>query len=68
MMNAEALCRERIDCPLRHAENGNCSLIGGFCTSVSSEICEALQNAYKKGYSDGVIEVQTRLGVHRNDV
>ena len=36
------------DCTMR-AENGNCLAIGGFCTSVSKEICEALQNAYKKG-------------------
>lgn len=36
------------DCTMR-SEIGNCLAIGGFCTSVSKEICEALQNAYTKG-------------------
>lgn len=44
---------ERQECPLRH-KNGNCSPVGGFCTSVNNEICTALHNAYTKGYSDGV--------------
>lgn len=35
-------------CTMR-SEIGNCIAIGGFCTSVSKEICEALQNAYAKG-------------------
>lgn len=36
------------DCPMR-SKIGNCLAMGGFCTSVSEEICEALQNAYTKG-------------------
>lgn len=36
------------DCTMR-SEIGNCLAIGGFCTSVSKETCEALQNAYTKG-------------------
>lgn len=36
------------DCAMR-SEIGNCLAIGGFCTSVSKEICEALQNAYARG-------------------
>ena len=39
---------KRIDCPMRH-ENGNCTVTGGFCTSVNDEICEALHNAYDCG-------------------
>lgn len=42
---------ERKDCPMRH-ENGNCLPCGGFCLAVNDEICEALQNAYRHGYSD----------------
>lgn len=42
---------ERKDCPMRH-ENGNCLSCGGFCLAVNDEICEALQNAYRHGYSD----------------
>ena len=36
------------ECHMRTAL-GNCDPIGGFCTSVSKEICEALQNAYTNG-------------------
>ena len=36
------------DCTMR-SEIGNCLAIGGFCTSVSKEICEGLQNAYTNG-------------------
>ncbi len=43
----------RRTCALRH-ENGNCLVIGGFCTSVNDEICTALQGAYKEGYCAGV--------------
>lgn len=38
------------DCAMRSDSLiGNCLAIGGFCTSVSREICEALQNAYARG-------------------
>ena len=46
---------ERINrpCLMRH-ENGNCISCGVFCTTVSDEICDALNNAFQKGYSTGV--------------
>lgn len=40
------------DCSQR-TDLGNCSSIGGFCTSVSYEICEALHSAYFAGYYEG---------------
>lgn len=42
----------RKDCLMRH-ENGNCNVIGGFCTAVNDPICEGLHNAYDCGYCDG---------------
>lgn len=33
---------------MRH-DNGNCLVAGGFCTSVSDSICEALHSAYDCG-------------------
>lgn len=39
----------RINCPMRHPDNGNCLVAGGFCTAVSDPICEALHNAYDCG-------------------
>lgn len=39
----------RINCPMRHPDNGNCTVAGGFCTAVSDPICEALHNAYDCG-------------------
>ena len=33
---------------MRHT-NGNCLVIGGFCTSVNDEICSGLRNAYAWG-------------------
>lgn len=44
----------RIDCPMRNPENGNCLSAGGFCTSLSDEICGALHNAYNRGYKDAI--------------
>lgn len=35
---------------MRHT-NGNCLVIGGFCTSVNDEICNGLRNAYACGAS-----------------
>lgn len=40
----------RENCPIRH-KNGNCSCIGGFCTSVNDNICQGLRNAYDRGKS-----------------
>lgn len=39
----------RKDCQMRH-ENGNCIVIGGFCTAVNDPICEGLHSAYDSGY------------------
>lgn len=47
----------RKDCPMRH-ENGNCTVAGGFCTSVNDPICEALHNAYNCGYRHSAIREQ----------
>ena len=44
---------DRKDCPMRH-ENGNCLVVGGFCTSVKDLICEIVQHAYTNGYHDGI--------------
>lgn len=40
---------DRKDCPMRHPDNGNCTVAGGFCTAVNDPICEALHNAYDCG-------------------
>lgn len=47
----------RKDCPMRH-ENGNCAVIGGFCTAVNDPICEGLHNAYDNGYRDAAIRAR----------
>lgn len=44
---------KRKDCPMRHYSNGNCLVCGGFCLAVKDEICQALQQAYEKGYRAG---------------
>lgn len=41
---------DRKECPMRHKENGNCLPNGGFCFAVNDERCEALHNAYRKGW------------------
>ena len=38
-------------CKLRH-ENGNCLCVGGFCTAVNDEICNAVRSAYDKGLTE----------------
>ena len=47
----------RKDCQMRH-ENGNCTVIGGFCTAVNDPICEGLHNAYDSGYRTAAIHAQ----------
>ena len=47
----------RKDCPMRH-ENGNCTVIGGFCTAVNDPICDGLHNAYDSGYRTAAIHAQ----------
>lgn len=55
----------REECPMRHT-NGNCLVIGGFCTSVNDEICNGLREAYECGASmemrrNGWFSVKDRL-------
>ena len=38
-------------CPMR-TDLGNCLPVGGFCTSVPEEFCEAVHNAYNRGFAD----------------
>lgn len=51
------MIENRKDCPMRH-ENGNCAVIGGFCTAVNDPICVGLHNAYDCGYCDGEIRAK----------
>ena len=40
---------------------GNCSPVGGFCPdAVSDEICEAVHNAYQKGWTDAVNRMKSK--------
>ena len=48
---------KRKDCQMRH-KNGNCTVVGGFCTSVNDPICEALHNAYDCGYRHSALREQ----------
>ena len=41
------------NCLLRH-ENGNCNPVGGFCTAVSIETCDAVHNAWNMGFHECV--------------
>lgn len=43
----------RKNCPMRNKDNGNCSVIGGFCTAVNDPICTGLHNAYDCGFREG---------------
>lgn len=43
---------DRENCPMRH-KNGNCLPLGGFCLAVNDEICQALHQAYDKGFQNG---------------
>ena len=52
-----SICNNREDCVMRH-ENGNCLPIGGFCTAVNDAICDALHNAFDKGYVSGRMAVE----------
>ena len=52
----------RKDCPMRH-ENGNCLMIGGFCTAVNNEICLALHSAYEQGRHDVLTVVAEKLKI-----
>lgn len=47
------------DCRMRSA-NGNCSPMGGFCTSNTKESCEAMQSAYWAGHNYFMIEMANK--------
>ena len=47
----------RKDCQMRH-ENGNCTVIGGFCTAVNDPICDGLHSAYDSGYRAAALRAQ----------
>ena len=51
------MTNNRKDCKMRH-ENGNCTVAGGFCTSVNDPICEALHNAYECGHRHSALREQ----------
>ena len=53
---------ERKYCRMRHKGNGNCLPQGGFCEAVSDPICEALHNAYYKGWTDAATRAMRLLG------
>ena len=45
---------DRKNCPMRKAENGNCLIVGGFCTAVPYIFCEIAHKAYRCGYFDNI--------------
>lgn len=47
----------RKECPMRH-ENGNCTVIGGFCTAVNDPICLGLHNAYELGCYNAALRLK----------
>ena len=51
---------KRKDCPIRLG-NGNCLCVGGFCTAVSDEICDAVRSAYEVGLGDGRIKLYQEM-------
>ena len=54
-----SICHNVENCPMRH-ENGNCLPMGGFCNTLKSELCDALHQAFEKGYYAGVAAVINR--------
>ena len=50
-----SICNIREDCPMRH-ENGNCLPMGGFCNTLKTELCDALNQAFDIGYRTGFID------------
>lgn len=42
-------------CKWRH-ENGNCLLVGGFCTAVPDDLCKAVHEAYEQGRTDALLD------------
>lgn len=48
------------DCPIRH-ENGNCLVVGGFCTAVNVYMCEVVRNAYDSGRLSALREQDAKV-------
>jgi hypothetical protein len=46
---------------MRH-ENGNCLPMGGFCNTLKTELCDAMQEAFEIGYRTGYIERRSEEG------
>ena len=49
---------------MRHTPSGNCLPVGGFCTTVNDEICDALHQAHEMGKIDGFEEIFNTLKVN----
>lgn len=64
-MTGSVNTEERKNCPLRHAGNGNCLSLGGFCTAVSDELCKAMRDAYDKGWRDAATRAIRILERHK---
>ena len=56
---------ERVNCPMRHKENGNCLPMGGFCTANGDEMCKALHSAYRLGRIDYQRELNRHILANR---
>ena len=58
--NQSSVNENRSLCKLRH-KNGNCLCVGGFCTAVNDEICNAVRSAYDKGLAERLLKIQDIL-------
>ena len=59
-----SICHKREGCVMRH-DNGNCLPMGGFCTAVNDAICDALHNAFDKGYVSGRVAAECYSNCHK---
>lgn len=50
---SDANIKKHPNCLMRH-ENGNCNPVGGFCTAVSTEICDAVHKAWNMSFHECV--------------
>ena len=62
---SEIYTGQREDCPMRHAVNKNCLILGGFCTANSDELCKAVRDAYDKGWRDAATRAIRILERHK---
>lgn len=47
-MNEQSNLKRHQHCPMR-THVGNCIIIGGFCTSIREDICDALHKSFQMG-------------------